>query len=120
MMSYMADITGFTIFVPDYKLAPENLFPSQLEDGVATYKALIDDYGYSNNEIAIGGDSAGGNLSLVTFLKLKEQNEALPAAVVCISPWADPAATGESYNEEMADKDPLIAVSYTHLRAHET
>ena len=57
MMSYMADITGFTIFVPDYRLAPENLFPSQLEDGVATYKALIDDHGYSNDEIAIGGDS---------------------------------------------------------------
>ena len=67
MMSYMADITGFTVFVPDYRLAPENLFPSQLEDGVATYKALIDDHGYSNDEIAIGGDSAGGNLSLVTF-----------------------------------------------------
>ena len=28
--------------------------------------------------------------------------------MICISPWADPAATGESYNEEMADKDPLI------------
>ena len=42
-MSYMADITGFTVFVPDYRLAPENLFPSQLEDGVATYKALINE-----------------------------------------------------------------------------
>ena len=90
MMSYMADITGFTIFVPDYRLAPENLFPSQLEDGVATYKALIDEHGYSSDEIAIGGDSAGGNLSLVTFLKLRELNEALPAAIICISPWADP------------------------------
>ena len=58
--------------------------------------------------IAIGGDSAGGNLAFVTFLKLKELNEDFPAAIACISPWADPAATGESYNEEMADKDPLI------------
>ncbi len=108
MMSYMADITGFTIYVPDYRLAPENLFPSQLEDGVSTFKALINDCGYSNTQIAIGGDSAGGNLAFVTFLKLKELNEKLPAAITCISPWADPAATGDSYNEEMADKDPLI------------
>ena len=36
-----------TVYVPTYRLAPENKFPSQLEDGVENYKALINDLGYN-------------------------------------------------------------------------
>ena len=43
MMSYLADTTGTTVYIPDYRLGPENRFPSQLEDGVNAYKALIED-----------------------------------------------------------------------------
>ena len=106
--SHLADITGTTVYVPDYRLAPEHYFPAQLEDGVKAYEALLKDENYKSNQVAIGGDSAGGNLSLVTILKLKELGIDLPAAVMCISPWADPAATGDTYTEEMADKDLLL------------
>jgi acetyl esterase/lipase len=112
MMSYLAASTGFTIYVPDYRLAPEHHYPSQLEDGVACYQALIKEFGYSPKQIAFGGDSAGGNLALVTLLKLKENNNELPGAVICMSPWADPAATGETYNEEMCDKDPVLGPTF--------
>lgn len=108
MISHMAENTGFTIYLPDYKLAPEHYFPSQLEDGLKSYEALVDDLGYSPDQIAVGGDSAGGNLTLVTLLKLKELGKELPSAAFCISPWADPAATGESYNNEMLKKDVLM------------
>ena len=47
MMSYLAASTGFTIYVPDYRLAPEHHYPSQLEDGVACFEALIKDFDYS-------------------------------------------------------------------------
>ena len=47
MMSHLAKATGFTIYVPDYRLAPEHHFPSQLNDGLKTYNALIDELGYS-------------------------------------------------------------------------
>ena len=108
LASNLADITGTTVYLPDYRLAPEHYFPAQLEDGVKVYDALISQEGYSADQIALGGDSAGGNLSLVTLLKLKEQGKDLPAAVLCISPWADPPATGDTYTEEMADKDILL------------
>ena len=79
------------------------------------YEALVNDLGYSPDQIAFGGDSAGGNMSLVTMLKLKEQGKELPAAIMCISPWADPAATGESYNREMAEKDLLIGPIFKRM-----
>ena len=72
LVGHLAGITEATIYVPDYRLAPENKFPSQLNDGVECYKALINDLKINPSQIIIGGDSAGGNLSLVTCLKLKE------------------------------------------------
>ena len=115
MLTHLARETGFTIYIPDYRLAPEHYHPAQVEDGVATYEALINDLGYSPDQIAFGGDSAGGNMSLVTILKLKEEGKQLPGAVMCISPWADPAATGESYNREMAEKDLLIGPIFKRM-----
>ena len=111
----MTAATGFTIYVPDYRLAPEHLYPSQLEDGCNTYKSLLEDYGYSPNQIAFGGDSAGGNLALSTLLKLKEDGESLPSSVICLSPWADPAATGDSYNLEMCDRDPVLGPTFKRV-----
>tara|TARA_B100000927_G_scaffold257873_1_gene226022 strand:- start:267 stop:1232 length:966 start_codon:yes stop_codon:yes gene_type:complete len=108
LVSYLADITGTTVYVPDYRLGPENKYPAQLEDGVKTYNALINELGYSHDQIAIGGDSAGGNLALITLLKLKELNAGLPSSVALLSPWADPSGSGESYTEDMADRDILL------------
>ena len=96
----------------NYRLAPEHQYPSQLEDGVACFETLINEFDYSPQQIAFGGDSAGGNLALVTLLKLKEKNKKLPAAVMCMSPWADPAATGDTYNIEMCDKDPVLGPTF--------
>jgi acetyl esterase/lipase len=108
LVSYLADITQTTVFVPDYRLGPEHKYPAQLEDGVKTFEALIADYGYSADQISMGGDSAGGNLALITMLKLKEEGKELPNALALLSPWADPAGTGDTYNLEMADRDILL------------
>jgi monoterpene epsilon-lactone hydrolase len=115
MLTHMARETGFTIYVPNYRLAPENYYPAQVEDGVAAYEALINDLGYSPDQIAIGGDSAGGNMSLVTLLKLKELGKTTPSAIICISPWADPAATGDTYTREVAEKDLLIGAIFKRM-----
>ena len=108
LVSYLADITGTTVYVPDYMLVPEHNYPAQLDDGVQTYNALINDLGYSPSQISIGGDSAGCNFALITLLKLKDLNIDLPSSVALLSPWADPSGSGESYNEDMADRDILI------------
>ena len=108
LVGHLAGITEATIYVPDYRLAPENKFPSQLNDGVECYKALINDLNINPSQIIVGGDSAGGNLSLVTCLKLKELGIEMPSSIICISPWADPEGTGDTYTTEMAEKDILM------------
>ncbi|WP_137886851.1 alpha/beta hydrolase [Pseudomonas sp. 2FE] len=72
----------------DYRLAPEHPYPAALEDALAAYRELLGQ-GYTAAQIVIGGDSAGGNLSLITALRLKQLGLPLPAALVCFSPWTD-------------------------------
>ena len=51
------------VLLLNYRLAPENPFPAALKDAVSAYRWLINN-GYSNKNIALAGDSAGGGLSL--------------------------------------------------------
>ncbi len=88
----------------DYRLAPEHPYPAARDDVVAAYQALLD-AGYRPEQIAIGGDSAGGNLSLVGCLRIVELGLPPPAALVCFSPVTD--FTGEQMHEPPAG-DPLI------------
>ncbi|HMU89584.1 MAG: alpha/beta hydrolase [Pseudomonadales bacterium] len=93
-------------YLIDYRLAPENSFPAPVEDAVAAYRALLD-LGYSSQQIVLGGDSAGGGLTLATMLALKQQGLPLPAGGLCISPWADLEMTGSSHQSK-ADEDPMV------------
>lgn len=79
----------------DYRLAPEYKFPAQLEDSTAAYRWLLAE-GVDPKRIVIAGDSAGGGLTLATLANLRDSRDPLPAAGVCLSPWVDLEATGES------------------------
>lgn len=88
----------------DYRLAPEHPYPAALEDAVAAYQELLA-MGYRSEQIVIGGDSAGGNLTLVTALRIRELGLPLPAALVCFSPVTD--FTFEHVHEP-AGGDPVL------------
>ena len=115
----LAHATGVRILLPEYRLAPENPFPAALDDAMSAYRWLLAQ-GFKPADITIAGDSAGGGLALATTLALRDAGEALPAAVVCISPWADLKLTGDSYRTK-AKADPILntkqlrdwALSYT-------
>jgi len=91
----------------DYRLAPENPFPAAVDDSITTYRWLLAQ-GYKPERIVIAGDSAGGGLAVSTLLALRDLGAPLPAAGVCISPWVDFEAEGESMTSRAA-QDPLVS-----------
>lgn len=103
--------------VLDYRLAPEHPFPAGLNDAVESYVALLD--GTSPDQIVIAGDSAGGGLTVATFLAARERKLPAPAALVCMSPWLDLAARPLSEREKARLDDPVVtAADLKDLAAH--
>ncbi|HUA26821.1 MAG TPA: alpha/beta hydrolase [Steroidobacteraceae bacterium] len=84
----LAKLTGATVFVPDYRLAPEHPFPAAVEDAIACYRGILEQ-GYIPGQIAVAGDSAGGGLALSLCLRLRIEGLARPGCAALISPWAD-------------------------------
>jgi acetyl esterase/lipase len=90
----------------NYRLAPEHPFPAALEDATQAYRWLLTS-GFDPAKIIFAGDSAGGGLTLVTLITLRDSGEPLPAGAVCLSPWTDLAGTGESMKTK-AEKDVIL------------
>ncbi len=98
--------TGGRALVLDYRLAPENPFPAQLEDACEAYKWLLDS-GIKPAEIVIAGDSAGGGLTVATVQALRDAGLTLPACCVTLSPWTDMSISGESIKTK-AKRDVML------------
>ena len=108
LAGHMAKALGVSSVVLDYRRAPENPFPAQLEDAAAVYKALLAS-GIKASDIGTIGDSAGGNLAVASVLKFHELGLELPGFVIAFSPWLDMELTGSTL-ESNAATDALITV----------
>ena len=75
----VADIGGFKVISPDYRMAPEFTHPAGVEDVVAVYKAMLDDYDAAN--IGIYGCSAGAMLTAQTVAYALQHELPLPGAI---------------------------------------
>jgi epsilon-lactone hydrolase len=106
----IAQAAGCVGLVVDYRIAPEDPFPAALEDCIAAL-AYTAHYGHDGAAAAprclfIGGDSAGGGLTLATLLETRGR---VPVtAAVTISAWTDMACTGESLLSR-APTEPFLA-----------
>ncbi len=90
----------------DYRLAPEHPFPAAVDDAVAGYRWLLDQ-GVAQGKILIGGDSAGGGLTVATLTALRDAGDPMPAGGICISPWVDLTCSSGSYGTKAAS-DPVV------------
>jgi monoterpene epsilon-lactone hydrolase len=96
LVAALGEATEMTAFSLDYRLAPESPFPAAVEDAVAAYRWLLDQ-GFASGHIAVAGDSAGGGLTVAMLVAARDAGLPMPAAAVCLSPWADLTIMAESF-----------------------
>src|SRR3954467_10657419 len=94
----------------DYRLAPEHPYPAAHEDALTAWRFLRRQ-GIAAKSIAVGGDSAGGNLTLGLINRLRAAGEEGPAGAWLISPWTDLTMSGSTLATKDAI-DPLIHKAY--------
>ncbi|KAM5342238.1 hypothetical protein ACJ41O_013204 [Fusarium nematophilum] len=105
LAGHLSKAVGCYAIVLDYALVPEKPFPAGLNDAVAAYEWLLQT-GFSPQNIATVGDSAGGNLAVSAILEAKARGLPTPSAAAAFSPWFDMEQSGSSIHEN-AGKDLL-------------
>lgn len=76
------------VYLLDYRLSSEALYPAALDDAEAAYKAILAS-GVPADRIILGGDSTGGNLATALALYCRDNKLPIPGLLVLYSPWED-------------------------------
>jgi len=109
--AFLARRLGAAVVMPDYRLAPDYPFPAAPDDCLQAYRALLE-LGYPASDIAVAGDSAGGNLALVTLMSAREAGLPQPSCAVLLSPLTSFRFDGRSVRENNG-KDPMFVAGAT-------
>ncbi len=88
----LCEEVGAVVVSVDYRLAPEAKFPAAADDCMSAYEwalAHADEFGADSSRIAIGGDSAGGNLAAVVALCVLHEGLPQPRLQLLVYPVTD-------------------------------
>ncbi len=88
LAGHIAKAVGVPILVVDFRLSPESKYPAQLDDMEAAFRWLLGQ-GYPAKNIIAIGHSIGGTLAVAIAQRFRDGGQALPGAIVAISPAAD-------------------------------
>jgi acetyl esterase len=103
----LANSSGAVVVVAGYRLAPEHPFPAAIDDCYAAVRWIADhghELGADPARLAVGGDSAGGNLAAAVALRARADGPAL-AGQLLVYPNTDQLADDESIR---ASDDPFL------------
>jgi acetyl esterase len=106
----LANDANCAVLSVDYRLAPEHKFPAAYEDCVAAMRFAVDhseQLGVDPGKVAVGGDSAGGNLAAAAAIAARDAGVKLTNQVL-IYPATDMAMTLGAY-QRVTDGFPLVA-----------
>ncbi|KIR34246.1 endoplasmic reticulum protein [Cryptococcus deuterogattii MMRL2647] len=98
----------------DYRLAPVGPWPLPLLDAISAYYYLVKIEGIPEQDIVVGGDSAGGHLAMALTRWLRDEADHvgldMPRGMVLMSPWGDLGFTnawGAEQYKYNADSDTI-------------
>lgn len=102
----MSRSTGLRVISVTYTDAPQANWKQIQDQVIAVFDDLLGQ-GFTMNDIALYGDSAGGGLVVSTVFNLRDSGRGMPAVAVLMSPWSDISHAGDTEGT-LADTDPLL------------
>lgn len=102
MHRHIADRAGCAVLGVGYRLAPEHPFPAGLDDAATAFawaRREAQALGCDPARIALGGESAGANLTAAITLKLRDAGDAQPLFQLLVHPVTDMALELPSFDE---------------------
>jgi acetyl esterase len=89
---FLAAQSGAKVISVDYRLAPDSRFPAAAEDALAALRDVVaraEELGIDPTRVAVGGDSAGGNLAAGVAQAGARDDDPAPAFQLLFYPWLD-------------------------------